>query len=199
MFVESIGQSAAPSAAELRHPDWRRESPADLKLRAWAGDQDEDWYAALADWLIERSTPEDRHRIMCRYDWAHGIAIPEWIIRQPNTQPATIYTILWRAEPDKMVPFLASGRPFPEDLSERLELVFDINKLLGHRFYRPPFLLRCIAFAGHEPLVWETRGPEYREAEARLIPEAAFRAIPGRHLDEAEDPIGCPVDLSLVR
>lgn len=199
MFVQTIGDPISPAAAELRHPGWRREHPSHDKLRGWAAEQDDaQTYEALANWLIEFSTPEDRHRIMCSYNWDHGTAIPQWILRQTDTQPATVFTTLWRARPDRMVPALAEGRPLPEDVAPLLQLVLDINDLLNRRFYRPPFLLRCIAFEGHDPLVWETRGTDHYEAEARLIPAAAYRPIPGRVLDTACRPFGCPIDLSLL-
>lgn len=75
----------------------------DDQLRTWASNYDGDFHGndwtRLADWLIDRSSPADRHAFVQAYNWDHGATPLAWIAAQPDTSLATLGEIFWLAEP----------------------------------------------------------------------------------------------------
>jgi len=184
---------------------WKRTADPDDVLRHWAsehsawGESPTEW-ARFADWLIEESTPEDRHRIALDMNWDHGLDIFFWIIRQPDTQLATVFEIFWLGEPEFFVGELIEDPEGDSFHPEGRALLTEIGRRVADGFYRSPEPGREIAFAGRPR--WRDRegqrAPAQARAVARLVPDAAFQPIDGRDLARTPPPWRAPVDPGLL-
>ena len=102
--AEKEAEAARRRDEARRIAEWKRTADPDEVLRFWAksysawGEAPEEWQR-FADWLIEASTPEDRHILATAVNWDHGLDITQWVIRQPDTQLATVYEVFWAADP----------------------------------------------------------------------------------------------------
>ncbi|MEL7100226.1 MAG: DUF4274 domain-containing protein [Pseudomonadota bacterium] len=117
------------TAAEMS-PQEANAAYAEVVARRDAGPDGED-YAAFADWLVRHSTAEDRAFLMEGYNWDNGLDLVRWIVRQPDTDIATIAALFWDGEPS------AFYRAVEADIRPAVSSdLFDLHVEIGARFAR---------------------------------------------------------------
>lgn len=106
--------------------------PLSEQLRAWAVSYGNDFHGndwtQLADWLVDASTPIERHAFVLAYNWDHGVLPLAWVVHQPDTYLATLAEIFWRAEPG----FFEEHRKTPRDAvdTDLFDLLWDIRDIV---------------------------------------------------------------------
>lgn len=200
---EAAERRAKAEADRAAHAAWRRSAPPDEVLRHWAksysawGEGPSEWLR-FVDWLIEESTPFDRHLLMCGYNWGHGIEVPYWIVRQPDTQLATVLTIFWLNEPSYYLSLVARNEPIPSYSENGYELMLAIGKNIASGFYRSPWPWQRIAFTGELCTRINMSDPEVARAAKLLIPDCATVPITGKRAADLATPRNLPFDLGIL-
>lgn len=158
--AERAQKRAMAKKERAAHAAWRRTAPPDDVLRHWAkshsawGEGSADW-ARFADWLISDSTAIDRHLVLRAYNWDHGVEVPNWIVRQPDTQLATVLAIFWQAEPSFFVNMVARNEAIPGSCAAHSEMLLLIRQTVASGFLKTPWPLQRIAFAPDRRATWD--------------------------------------------
>jgi hypothetical protein len=157
-------------------------------LREWAsrhsswGESPNRW-ESFANWLITESTPDDRH-YLAAMNWDHGLHVFHWIIRQPDTDIATVAFIIWQGQGSSYVAETAKSSTVFN--LEGYDLLVEIAGRIRSNFYKP--------LPGHKPIGFE---PPYkmgldlddkavRAAADLLMPSVVRGSIAGRPKSELE-------------
>ncbi len=180
--------------------EWKRTAPANEVLLDWAGSHSA-WgegsgpWLILANWLISTSTADDRHIIMYLYNWDHGLDLISWIVRQPDTEIATVLELFSRIEDEVGLTYKVwqeGGRP--KDIGDLYDLFVEIGDRVRHGFYTHS--TNPIGFDGMRRNVAENS--DYEEVKRRLIPDAAYNPIIGRTVTVQNYRLKMPVEEALL-
>lgn len=201
--AEKARKRAKAEEERAAHAAWRRTAHPDDVLRQWArshsawGEGSGGW-TRLVDWLISDSTAIDRHLVMRAYNWDHGVEIPTWIIRQPDTQLATVLTIFWLAEPSFFVNQVARNEAIPAPYEAQYEMLLLIRQNVASGFYKTPWPWQRIAFAPLTRATWDASKPEVRRAADLLVPDGATAPIRGRTVSDLATVRALPFDPGIL-
>ena len=177
---------------------WRRTAHPDEVLRDWAGDHST-WgespteWQKFVTWLIEESTPDERHTVIQNYNWDHGIDIPLWIIRQSDTHRATIIKIFWLSEPSYFVSALEKGEPVMSHYETTQEMIVEIGEKLATSFYQNSEHVTPIVYKGRKIDNWHDTN-----TGKLLLPLDVFNAVEGRQVSLSNTPWNAPVRLDIL-
>lgn len=180
--------------------EWKRTAPPNEVLLDWAGSHSA-WgegsaqWLTLANWLIESSTPDDRHVILQNYNWDHGLDLILWIVRQPDTELATVLDALWKIEDEVGVTHMVwqeGGRP--KNSGELYDLFVEMGDRLRNGFYKRSS--NPIDFGGMTRHVVAVE--EWAEIVRKLIPDVAYQKIDGREVTDKTHKLNMPVDIGLL-
>lgn len=193
------------SQAAKRRAYWLRNVDFDSLSKRYATEfgleltyKSEDW-VLFSDWLVRESDPYERHAVIRNYNWDWGLDVPRWIIRQADTQLATVIAIFWFLEPGYFVSTIAEGQTEPEDMTEGYELLLEIRDKTLSGFYVEEPIESRIAYDGRPSMSWKGKDADLialKQAEQSLIPTAAYEPILGEipHSAAGLDST-CPVDM----
>lgn len=179
--------------ARLRAPYLEIEAKvgADGALRKWAegysawGESANRW-SSFVNWLITESTPDGRHALVEGWNWDHGSEVLRWIIRQPDTDIATVATVIWRTEPSYHISETAKGaNGYANKIGlADCDLLMEIADKIRAGFYRPRDGHAPIAFKPPAPLRLGRDDDAIRQAKDRLLPPVVRAPIAGRPVSD---------------
>ena len=171
-----------------RKTSWPIDFDANADLRKWAAsyqsfNQDDDWND-LAEWLINNSTPDQRHLFVENYNWDHGLVPLRWIASQPDTERATVLEIFWLGEPHHYDDALREKGFVEPHEEEAFDFLAGITRRLESGFYRQPkgFLgmkRKPIAFSENTPFGQHSKQDL---ANSQMFSQLVFDPIAGRPL-----------------
>ena len=179
---------------------WKRTAPPNEVLLDWAkshsawGEGPRPWID-LANWMIENSTPDDRHVILQGFNWDHGLDLIAGIVRQVDTEIATVLDTFWRIEDETGMTHMVwqEGGP-PNSSVDLYDLFVEIGDKLHSGFYS----------RSSKPIEFEGRRrplnlPEtILEVQRKLIPEIAYQSIEGRKVSDKTHKLKMPVNVRLL-
>lgn len=129
-------------------------------------------FKAFVEWLIKESRPDDRHVILSGINTDTGLDASLWMIRQPDTDIASVLTAFWRSEPSFYIREIAQGRVPPRQLGESdFDLLVEVKSRVDAGFYRPKAGHAPIAFELPQRITWDRSDPAFAQAEALLVQE----------------------------
>ncbi|MFP7675253.1 DUF4274 domain-containing protein [Marivita sp. S0852] len=156
-------------------------------LREWAQDysgwgESSNRWLSFVDWLITESTPDDRHGFACNWNWDHGIDVHRWIIRQPDTDIATVATTIWNMLPSDHIPEIAKGREgYTNGIGlAHCEMLLEIAERIRAGFYQPREGFAPIGFNPPSRLKFKEETDAIRHATDLLLPPVVREPIAGR-------------------
>jgi hypothetical protein len=97
----------------------------------------------LQEWIKGRG-PKDRHAIVDRYNWGQGFDLLLWVLRQPDTDLATVKHMFWHAEASYFL-------QFPDRAAAGGDRNFDFLVELIERWNTGQYRSHGIAFAIPNP------------------------------------------------
>ncbi|MEM7242773.1 MAG: DUF4274 domain-containing protein [Pseudomonadota bacterium] len=159
---------------------------AEKALRRWVGNfsnyrnqpRRREIAQEFVEWLIAESTPDQRH-IIADWNWGSADTIFQWMIRQPDTDIATIAKIIWGHEPFFYIAAIKKHMDGIKVFSyiQVYDLLLEAADRIRDGFYQPP--------TGHEPLGYRPLGYEpqnlmrlIRDNLANADPELVDQLIP---------------------
>ncbi|MEM6311777.1 MAG: DUF4274 domain-containing protein [Pseudomonadota bacterium] len=159
----------------------------DGTLRKWAsshsawGESSNRW-ESFANWLITNSGPDDWH-FLTGMNWDHGMDIFHWIVRQPDTDIATIGKIIWGAGVSSHLQAVVKGTQAYDGayLLEGLDLIVEAADRVRDAFYSPRADHTPIAFEVPYDLNLDSENPDIKKAYDWLVPDVLRTPIKGRH------------------
>jgi hypothetical protein len=153
-----------------------------------------EWFDGEEDfvWLLERSTPDDWHKIAMHASWdCVDPEVFEWIASRPNCEAATALVLFWMVRPDY---YFDVGRnrddlndtQNPEFVSDRLRH-FDMIEYIRQRWFDEGYASRTISF-DYDRDLWtnefDSIDQKYGQLAAEYAPLEMRQPILGRSLDE---------------
>jgi Domain of unknown function (DUF4274) len=152
------------------------------------------WFEGEEDyvWLLERSTPDDWHRIAMNASWdCVDPEVFEWIASRPNCEAATALVLFWMVRPDY---YFEAGRDRdvlndtenPDVVTDRLRH-FDMIEYIRSRWFSDGYPNRTISFEYDRDLwtnEFESMDRQYGPLAAEYAPTDMRQPISGRSHDE---------------
>lgn len=132
-------------------------------------------YEDFANWLITRSKAEDRAFLMEGYNWDNGLDLVRWIIRQPDTDIATVAALFWDGDPGMFYQNVDADTP-PDGGSDLFDLQVEIGARFARGFYQSSENRAPIRFT--PPPV--PKRPPSKRVRQTFIPPAFVHVIEGR-------------------
>ncbi|MEN8684110.1 DUF4274 domain-containing protein [Marivita sp.] len=176
-MAASVVASKPPAPAKPTAPPNKtaEQMAADTELRkvyyAWADQNDNETYRELVEWIISQTSPDARH-YQLGFNWDHGLHIPFWIIRQPDTCLATALKAFelgqahyWLAQPKTDDP----GSRFAYELNDRIRDGF---------FATPSTDEKAISYT--PSLNLDRYRPEKADALRKIVAPQVFEPLSGR-------------------
>lgn len=176
-MVAGVTASKPPAPAKPKAPSTKTQEQmaADTELRkvyyAWAEQNDDATYRELVEWIISQTSPDARH-YQLGFNWDHGLHIPFWIIRQPDTYLATA---LKAFDLGQAAYWLA--QPRTDDPAS--QFAYELNERIRDGFYATPSTHnQAIAYA--PTLNLDRYPPEKADALRKIVAPAVFEPLSGR-------------------
>ncbi len=192
---------AAKQCWATRQHGWPLDRDMDACLRTWAASYrtfyrgPEEW-GALAEWLIQKSTSDQRHLFAEHYNWDHGLIPLMWIASQPTTELATVLEMFWKSEPWSYASSLAENGFLDSSLEQHYDFLFGVKERIEAGMYGRR---QGLFSAFRKPIAFKLDprsqiGARIDQSQAHIFSSAMFSPIEGRKLKGVRP--DWPIDLN---